>query len=107
MSLGWSEESYIYSNITGSLQTQFDKRKAVVGKLNRTQDDITYLNGNSSWVKVSSGVDELIKNPETGKLEPSEDLSQKNVLFGGVYNDKEKKIKGGIFAKKLTVHLEL
>ena len=100
MSLGWSEESYIYSNITGSLQTQFDKRKAVVGKLNRTQDDITYLNGNSSWVKVSSGVDELIKNPETGKLEPSEDLSQKNVLFGGVYNDKEKKIKGGIFAKK-------
>ena len=101
MALGWNDDSFIYSNITGSLQTQFSKRRDIVKKLTaRTQDDITYLNGNSSWVKVSSGVDQLIKDPETGDLEPSEDLAQTNVLFGGVYNDKDKKIKGGIFAKE-------
>ena len=92
MALGWNDDSFIYSNITGSLQTQFSKRRDIVKKLTaRTQDDITYLNGNSSWIKVSSGVDQLIKDPETGDLEPSEALAQTNVLFGGVYNDKEKK----------------
>jgi len=99
MSLGWSNESFIYSNITGSLQTHLDTRKKLVKTTsNRTNKDIEYLNSNTSWVKLSSGVDELIKN-EKGEIEPSEVLSQEHVLLGGVFNDKTKSIKKGIFTK--------
>jgi len=99
MSLGWSNESFIYSNITGSLQTHLNTRKKLVKTTSkRTNKDIEYLNSNTSWVKLSSGVDELIKN-EKGEIEPSEVMSQEHVLLGGVHNDKTKSIKKGIFAK--------
>ena len=98
MALGWSNESFIYSNITGSLQTQLDKRMKVVNNqdFSRTSQDIEYLNSNTSWIKLSSGVDELIKN-DKGEVEASEALSQEHVLHGGVFNDREKAIKKGIF----------
>lgn len=71
MSLGYSKDSFIYSEISGSVQTQLEKRKQLVKKrTSRTGDDILYLNGNTSWVKLSSGVDELVKN-EQGKILPN------------------------------------
>ena len=99
MSLGYSKDSFIYSEISGSVQTQLEKRKQLVKKrTSRTGDDILYLNGNTSWVKLSSGVDELVKN-EQGKILPNNTRAQSNVLLGGTYDDKGKKIKKGIFTK--------
>ena len=63
MSLGWSDNSNIYSNITGSVQTQLEHRKDIVfKKTGRTDSDIQFLNTNTGWVKLSSGVKEIVKD---------------------------------------------
>ena len=107
MSLGWSEESFIYSNITEKLKTLLDRRKTLYlqgssvlkSSTSRTNDQIQYLTGNTSWVKLSSGVDELVED-DKGNIISSPDLSEQHVLFGGVFNAKDKSIKKGIFSKK-------
>lgn len=83
MSLGWSDKSNIYSNITGSVQTQLEHRKDIVfKKTGRTDSDIQFLNTNTGWVKLSSGIKEIVKD---SKLKGEE-----NVLFGGVFNNTPK-----------------
>ena len=83
MSLGWSDNSNIYSNITGSVQTQLEHRKDIVfKKTGRTDSDIQFLNTNTGWVKLSSGIKEIV---EDSKLKGEE-----NVLFGGVFNNTPK-----------------
>ena len=93
MSLGWSDKSNIYSNFSLELRTQLDARKEIVStRVGRTDSQLQFLNSNTGWVKLSSGVKEKAKN---SKLDAEE-----NVLFGGVYNSKDKKAKDGIFSGK-------
>jgi hypothetical protein len=94
MSLGWSDKSNIYSNITGSVQLQFEARKNIVNNsTGRSDSQIQFLNSNTGWVKLSSGVKE--------KSEDSKLKGEENVLFGGVF-DSNKGIKDGIFSGKNT-----
>lgn len=94
MSLGWSDKSNIYSNISGSVQLQFEARKNIVNNSKgRSDSQIQFLNSNTGWVKLSSGVKE--------KSEDSKLKGEENVLFGGVF-DNNKGIKDGIFSGKNT-----
>lgn len=93
MSIGWSDKSNIYSNFSLELRTQLDARKKIANtRVGRTDTELQFLNTNTGWVKLSSGVKERAKN---SKLDAEE-----NVLFGGVFNKKESKIADGIFSGK-------
>ena len=84
MSLGWSTDSTIYSNIQESVKLQLEARKSIVSKrdTNRSNSDLLFLNSNTGWVKLSSGVE--VVNGET------KDLASQNILFGGTFNGKVK-----------------
>lgn len=84
MSLGWSTDSTIYSNIQESVKLQLEARKSIVSKRDtkRNNSDLLFLNSNTGWVKLSSGVE--VVNGET------KDLASQNILFGGTFNGKVK-----------------
>jgi len=96
MSLGWTAEGTIYSNLQEGIQIQLDKRRNVVdAKTSRTDQDLIYLNSNTGWVKLSSGI---ISTNEEDTYEP-----QDFVLFGGTTSQSGsgdnlvKNQKGGLF----------
>ena len=74
------------------VNTEIRSRQRVHGKLNRTIDDIKYLNSRNAWIKLASGVEidqyrlnllkknnnSMINNASTGKR-----LAQDYVLFNG------------------------
>ena len=92
MSLGWSDKSNIYSNFPLKLRTQLDTRRDIVDtKSGRSDSQIQFLNSNTGWVKLSSGVKEKSKDSNL--------KGEENVLFGGVF-DNNKGIKDGIFSGK-------
>ena len=105
MSLGWSTDSTIYSNVPIDVKTQLDARKAIVSKRDskRTDSDLLFLNSRTSWVKLSSGVDQKDeKAPVTSEqlkqsilrgeraVGTTNKLAKENILFGGTYNGKLK-----------------
>ena len=69
---------------------QVNKRQAIHGKINRTAEELNYLNAKTAWVKLVSSVsiessipNETIKN--LGLL--GNKLAEKYVLFNGVTNE--------------------
>jgi hypothetical protein len=82
MSLGWSKQSSIYSNVQSTVQTQLNTRKEIVNKSKRTDSDLLFLNSNTGWVKLSSGVDVANKDNTF--------QASQNILFGGTFNGKVK-----------------
>lgn len=74
------------------VNTEIRSRQRVHGKLNRTIDDVKYLNSRNAWIKLASGVEidqyrlnllkknnnSMINNASTGKR-----LAQDYVLFNG------------------------
>jgi len=73
---------------------QIKKRQEIHGKVNRTTEEISYLNSTNAWVKLASGVSltqerlNLLKNeygnPLVTTTNPGKELAMKNVLFNGV-----------------------
>ena len=61
-------------NVQNSLET----RQNLMGKSNRTPQELTFLNSNTNWVSLKSSVD---VNNDGGVL------AQKNVLIGGTLNN--------------------
>ena len=74
MSLGWSKKSSIYSNVQSTVQTQLNTRKEIVSKSKRSDSDLLFLNSNTGWVKLSSGVDVANKDNTF--------QANQNILFG-------------------------
>ena len=75
------------------VQEQIIQRQEIHGKINRSEDDITYLNSKNAWVKLGSGVsiDEkrmkmLEGNPMAQDVPLGSTLAQNNVLFNGLAN---------------------
>ena len=80
------------------LNTEIRSRQRVHGKLNRTIDDVKYLNSRNAWIKLASGVEidqyrlnllkknnnSMINNASTGKK-----LAQDYVLFNGTTSLRE------------------
>ena len=57
------------------VSSQINDRQDLIGKTQRTQQDMTYMNSRESWLKLSSG----------SEIEGSEDLSKSFALFNGTY----------------------
>ena len=73
---------------------QIDKRQKLHGKIERTSEEITYLNSTLAWVKLASGVSltqerlNLLKNQYKSSIvnntPPGKELALNNVLFNGI-----------------------
>ena len=73
---------------------QIDKRQKLHGKIERTAEEITYLNSTLAWVKLASGVSltqerlNLLKNQYNNSIvnntPPGKELALNNVLFNGI-----------------------
>ena len=94
------DESGIFSgNILGEpfkdyVSKQITTRQKIHGKtVNRSTDEIRYLNSRNAWIKLASGVSlenrrlKLLRannNPMVEKTNPGQELAVKNVLFNGL-----------------------
>ena len=70
----------IHANISSSL----DIRQKLMGKENRTTQELVFLNSNTSWVKLSSSVNYL----------GTSNLAKSNILTGGSLYYKPENSKG-------------
>lgn len=97
MSISWKPTQTINTPLSKEVIQQFDTRREILSKKNSiTDEELKFLHSNTGWIKVSSGVDELIK--EDSDQQPSiNSLAKKNILFGGAF-DADKGIKQGILS---------
>ena len=79
------------SNIIGEgfnpiIISQINKRQEIYGSINRTPEQLQYLNANAGWVRLASSVDIAQKVDIRGIPEElrSSNLAKKYVLFGGI-----------------------
>jgi hypothetical protein len=107
------------SNIVGEgfpkkIVEQIDQRQKVYGSVNRTNEQLSYLNARTGWVKLVSSVDLIDNNIRGGFGVGGSNLAKENVLFSGTttqkptINDKEEIIsnnysRGGIWDGKSTI----
>jgi len=107
------------SNIVGEgfpekIVKQIDQRQKVYGSVNRTNEQLSYLNARTGWVKLVSSVDLIDSNIRGGFGVGGSNLAKENVLFSGTttqkptINDKEEIIsnnysRGGIWDGKSTI----
>ena len=72
---------------------EINERQKVHGKINRTMDDIKYLNSRNAWLKLASSVEiddyrlGLLKkdgNPLVASINTGRQLALQNVLFNGL-----------------------
>ena len=80
------------------VSNQINDRQAVHGKVNRTVEELQYLNSRNAWIKLASGTSfeqkrlDLLKknkgdqeeNPLLIGVAPGQDLAIRNVLFNGL-----------------------
>ena len=107
------------SNIVGEgfpekIVKQIDQRQKVYGSVNRTNEQLSYLNARTGWVKLVSSVDLIDSNIRGGFGVGGSNLAKENVLFNGTttqkptVNDKEEitsnnSSRGGIWDGKSTI----
>ena len=107
------------SNIVGEgfpekIVKQIDQRQKIYGSVNRTNEQLSYLNARTGWVKLVSSVDLIDSNIRGGFGVGGSNLAKENVLFSGTttqkptINDKEEIIsnnysRGGIWDGKSTI----
>lgn len=79
------------------LINQIDVRQKVYGTINKTNDELLYLNGRTGWCKLVSSVDieQVIRNiPADTNVSK---LASQFVLFNGTYNEGTNQQKAGIW----------
>ena len=82
MSLGYSDNGRFHTSINSEVIKQLSLRSDIVGtRTSRTPEDITYLNSNTSWIKVTSAAD--IEDLDTGDKQPAGEY----ILYGGTYSE--------------------
>jgi len=83
------------SNIIGegfdpAIISQINKRQEIYGSINRTPEQLQYLNANAGWVRLASSVD-IDQKVDIRDIPPSlksSELAKKYVLFGGIQGAK-------------------
>jgi hypothetical protein len=84
------------SNIVGEgfdpkIIEQIDQRQKVYGSVNRTNEQLSYLEARTGWVKLVSSVDLIDNNIRGGFGVGGSSLASENVLFNGTTNESPKK----------------
>jgi hypothetical protein len=84
------------SNIVGegfpkSIIQQIDVRQKVYGSANRTNEELSYLEARTGWVKLVSSVDLIDSNIRGGFGVGGSSLASENILFNGTTNESPKK----------------
>jgi len=77
------------SNIVGEgfareIREQVNKRQEIYGSINRSNEQLQYLNANTGWVRLASSVDINAKIREFPDNLRSNNLAKQYVLFGGI-----------------------
>jgi len=80
------------SNIVGEgfnkkIIEQIDQRQKVYGSVNRTNEQLSYLEARTGWVKLVSSVDLIDNNIRGGFGVGGTSLASENVLFNGTTNE--------------------
>jgi len=76
---------------------QIKARQKVFGAANRSNNQLRYLNGRGTWIKLSSSVDvSNISDKIPGYSGAKDLLAQSYVLFGGTATNSGKKLRGGL-----------
>lgn len=97
MAISWKPTQVINTPLSEKVIQQFNIRREILSKRNSiTDEELKFLHSNTGWIKVSSGVDELI-NKDSDKDPQVSKLAKENILFGGVYNA-DTGIKAGILS---------
>lgn len=97
MAISWKPTQVINTPLSEKVIQQFNIRREILSKRNSiTDQELKFLHSNTGWIKVSSGVDELI-NKDSDKDPQVNKLAKENILFGGVYNA-DTGIKAGILS---------
>jgi hypothetical protein len=102
------------SNIVGEgfnpiIIKQIDQRQKVYGSANRTNEQLSYLNARTGWVKLVSSVDLIDNDIRGGFGVGGSNLAQENVLFNGTSNESPDKgvqeiyQRGGIWDGQKTI----
>ena len=81
------------SNIVGEgfnpiIVKQIDQRQKVYGSANRTNEQLSYLNARTGWVRLVSSVDLIDSNIRGGFGVGGSNLAKENVLFNGTTTQK-------------------
>ena len=81
------------SNIVGEgfnpiIVKQIDQRQKVYGSVNRTNEQLSYLNARTGWVRLVSSVDLIDSNIRGGFGVGGANLAKENVLFSGTTTQK-------------------
>jgi hypothetical protein len=81
------------SNIVGEgfnpiIVKQIDQRQKVYGSVNRTNEQLSYLNARTGWVRLVSSVDLIDSNIRGGFGVGGSNLAKENVLFSGTTTQK-------------------
>ena len=85
------------SNIVGEgfnevIIKQIDQRQKVYGSVNRTNEQLSYLEARTGWIKLVSSVDLVDNTIRGGFGVGGANLASENVLFNGTTNEENKKI---------------
>ena len=98
MAISWKETQVINTPLSQEVIQQLGIRREILSKENSiTDQELKFLHSNTGWIKVSSGVDEILK--EDGKINPEVNKTAKeNILFGGVFSS-DSGIKNGILSE--------
>lgn len=98
MAISWKETQVINTPLSQEVIKQLGIRREIFSKENNiTDQELKFLHSNTGWIKVSSGVDEILN--EDGTINPQVNKSAKeNILFGGVFNS-DTGIKNGILSE--------
>ena len=105
------------SNIVGEgfnpiIVKQIDQRQKVYGSANRTNEQLSYLNARTGWVRLVSSVDLIDSDIRGGFGVGGSNLAQENVLFNGTTNESSDKgaletyQRGGIWNGESTINGE-
>lgn len=80
-----------------TIKKQIEARQKVFGAANRSTDQLRYLNGRGTWIKLSSSVNVNNINNKIPDLSGAGDLlAQSYVLFGGTSTNSGKNLRGGL-----------
>jgi hypothetical protein len=97
MSISWKPTQTINTPLSKEVIQQFNTRREILSKTNSiTDEELKFLHSNTGWVKVSSGVDELIKK-DSNEQPSVNSLAKQNILLGGTF-DSGSGIKQGILS---------
>jgi len=79
------------------IKSQIEARQKVFGAANRSTDQLRYLNGRGTWIKLSSSVNVNNINDKIPSLSGvGDELAQNYVLFGGTAKNSGKTLRGGL-----------